>query len=314
MIPARWKSATLSTTLALCTSSGCVPEFEDTPHLVESTRILAIRGIPAEARPNTEVRYEVLVASPSGTRTVPLDYSYCTESRRAEERTGVSATCLVGDSLVQITQSATLLSEGCARFGPNAPPAMEGQAARRATDPDPSGGYYLPLQVSVPGEPETATFGFHRIRCDLAGATRKIFEAFEEGYEQNRHPQVAGLWASDKDATMSGNKKELSGQELITSPGASLSLLLELRADSFENYVVYSAEEAALFDRKEGVRVNWYFSAGSLEKFSQDMSQSAREANNTWTAPVEPGLVHGWLVVVDDRGGATWASFRFLVQ
>ncbi|MBL4632559.1 MAG: hypothetical protein JKY56_01730, partial [Kofleriaceae bacterium] len=177
-------------------------------------------------------------------------------------------------------------------------------------DPDPSGGFYIPIQVSLVGDPLVRSFGFHRIRCDLAGATRDIFEAFQEGYKANQHPRVASLKSSDA----SGEFDFLIGQEGNVTPGATISLQLEVRADSFEDYIVYSAENARLFDRKESLFVSWYVSDGLLESFTQSVPGASRTVSNTWVAPDTAGSVYGWVVLRDARGGTSWQEFVLSVQ
>ncbi len=290
--------------------ASCVPDREDTPYVVDSIRILAIRGTPAEVRPDTQVRYEVLVASGSGTEVVPLALAYCTEARSAEERSGVSSVCLEGKGLSTIAEDATVLRDACSRFGPNAPPSSGDEAAKRPADPDPSGGFYIPIQVSLASDPLVRSFGFHRIRCDLAGATRDIFEAFQEGYQANQHPRIANL----KRLGASDQSDLNLGQMGTVTAGASISLQLEVRADSFEDYIVYSAENARLFDRKESLAVSWYVSDGLLESFTQSVPGATRRVSNTWMAPETAGTVYGWVVLRDARGGASWQEFVLTVN
>jgi hypothetical protein len=290
-------------------ATACCPSLEEEGYLLTEERILAIRGIPAEARPNTPVRYEVLIAAPDGTQEVEFRLAYCTEPRSADERTGVSAACLQGQALQAVEVETELLSDACARFGPNTPPTQEGMRPRRPADPDPTGGYYLPVQVTREDNASLQSFGFHRVRCDLAGATRDIFDAYQERYLENRHPQIAALFAQQGSET-----HDLLVDPMRVATGQSVLLAAQARADSFEDFVVYSAEDAKLFDRKERLTLNWYFTSGQLEVSQQSLDPALLETKNEWRAPDSAGPVHGWLVLRDDRGGAAWSEFLIEVD
>lgn len=295
--------------LVACLGSACFPSLEEESYLLTEERILAIRGIPAEARPNTPVRYEVLIAAPDGTQEVELRLAYCTEPRSADERTGVSAACLQGQALQSVEVETELLADACARFGPNTPPSQEGMRPRRPADPDPTGGYYLPIQVQRVENASLQSFGFHRVRCDLAGATRDIFDEYQERYLENRHPQIAALFAQQGSET-----HDLLVEPRRVSRGQSVLLVGQARADAFEDFVVYSAEDARLFDRKERLTLNWYVTGGQLERSRQSLDPARREAKTEWRAPDSAGPVHGWLVLRDDRGGAAWSEFLIEVE
>ncbi len=287
---------------------ACVPEREETPYQIVNPRVLAVRGIPAEANPGEEVHYEVLVASPDGPSQLDLELAYCLKARRAEERGGVSESCLQGSGLLAVGTPATIPANACALFGPNTPPAEEGEPANRPSDTDASGGYQIPVQVSSVGKVLDPVFGFHRLHCDLAGATRQLFEEYQERYTNNRHPQFASLgWVDDT----SGRLQAFS--ELRVSPGQSVQLQARARADSFEPFVLYSAEDAAILDRKEVLKMNWYVSQGTLRLASETVAQDS-VMNANWRAPDQEGVVWGWGILTDSRGGQVWQTFRISVE
>ena len=47
---------------------------------------------------------------------------------------------------------------------------------------------------------------------------------------------------------------------------------------------------------------------GSLV-FGVDAEEPDAFSDNAWTAPSQPGTVHLWIVLRDERGGAGWKSF-----
>lgn len=294
---------------SVCFLQACFPEFEDRPYLVGEPTILAIRSTPAEARPNADIALEALVATPSGTiESAPVEWSVCLRARRTEERTSVTATCLGGDDLEPVESNTTVLADACARFGP-VPPPTEGDAdPLRPTDPDPTGGYFLPVRASVTpeGGSEVTAFGFVRIRCDLAGATRSIFMAYQEQYKENTNPALGEIRLNDEVAT-----------ELSATSDGTVELTLQPPAAATEPFVVYSAEDGVLYDREERLTAFWYVSAGSVTVASQSLTGEEVRAGKSFASQFVPdgaGTVHGWVVLRDERGGSDWSSFTISVN
>lgn len=278
-------------------SMSCVPELAPDTGTIVEPRILAIRGIPAEARPGQDVRYEALLAYPEG---VPggASYSYCSLARSAEERTGVSQACLSGTGLVSLGSQPAIPENACALFGPNTPPSEQGEPARRPSDPDPSGGYFVPVLAKDDTGAAAESFGFHRVRCDLAGATRDIFEAYEEGYRLNRHPEILGLTAGGVALSTLGERANL---------GSATEIQVEVALASFEPYVVYSANDSALYDVRETLKVNWYTSAGQFSASSGSINSDTGVARVVFSPPPSSVGARLWVVVSDSRGGSAWA-------
>lgn len=278
---------------------ACVPDVDEAITQVSTPRILAVRGIPAEARPSTPVRYEALIAGPDGPLGAGARFSYCTEARSAEERTGVSRRCLQGEALLDV--GTVVPPNACALFGPNTPPSADGEPARRPSDPDPSGGYFIPVLAQDSAGTAPPTFGFQRIRCDLAGATRDIFEQYQARYRENRHPDISRLRAGAED---------LMAGRLRTLPAAPTTLLMEVRADSFERFVVYSANDSALYDQTEELQVHWYASAGEFSASEGLVDKNSRSASVQWTGPEAGETARLWIIVRDSRGGSVWAEYE----
>lgn len=281
---------------------GCTPQFEDAPWRVDETRILAIVSEPPEAEPNTNVMLTALVASPDGTVVAPPRWSVCTRPRTASERTAVTQRCLEGESLEPVSASMSVLSDACARFGPNVPPAEGDATPQRPSDPDPSGGYFLPLRAETS---EATAFGAVRIRCDLPGVTRRIFDAFEERYQTNVNPTLEAV-------TIDG---DVVGEDdvVVVSGGDMVEIAVRPGLDAAEPYVRYDAPRGVLVEEREWLRVQWFVTDGTLDQglafVSDGESVSAR-----WTAPVGPDRIHGWAVVTDARGGSSWQAFALDVE
>lgn len=293
--------------LGLCLvwlSASCVPDFDSDGGTLTEPRILALRGVPAEARPGDPIRFEVLLANPDGSSGT-ANFSYCNQARNSEERTGVSQVCLAGEALQPIGTNATVPRDACARFGPNTPPSEAGEPPRRPSDPDPTGGYFVPVLAEDERGVAPPSFGFQRVRCDLAGATREIFEAYQERYRANLHPEIVRVLAS--------SAGELSASRSTMLTAESTELRLEVPLDSFEPYVVYSANDSALYDATETVRVNWYASAGLFDASATFVDPATGTATVRYTPPEDSGVARLWIVVSDSRGGSAWEQFAITV-
>ncbi len=280
----------------IAAAPACVPELDVETGVLRQPRILALRGIPAEARPGETVRYEALVADPGGAGGA-ANFSYCTRARNADERTGVSQTCLAGESLVAIGAETEVPRDACALFGPNTPPSEDGEPPRRPSDPDPSGGYFVPVRAEAVTAEAQPSFGFQRVRCDLAGATRDIFEAFEERYAANEHPQLRSFWVA--------NTNLLGRDQPAVVPAGDTVLRVQVPETSLERYVVYSANDSALFDAEEQIAVDWYASAGVLgaTRTTIDPVTQSSAIEITLEAGTEATI---WVVLRDSRGGSAW--------
>jgi hypothetical protein len=278
-------------------AAACAPSFGDRPWKVQDARILAIAVTPAEARPGEGVDLEALVVGPAGTAAANVEWSWCTQARTAEERTAVTESCAGGESLEPVVSPALVLFDACARFGPNPPPNEGDQLARRPADPDPSGGYFLPAGAYLRSEPLRA-FGFVRLRCDLAGVTRAIFDEYEARYTLNLNPQI-----------------ESTTEAVHVAPGATVELELVAAAGSSEAYVVYDEANARLLDRREALHVRWYVTDGELGRAEQtregsETGDGSAQFWTDWQAPSEVAQVFGWAVITDDRGGTAWVGFE----
>ncbi len=293
--------------LALVLVLGCLPEFDDRPWLVEGPRVLAVATTPAEALPGQQVRLEALVVDERGPSTQVVDWAFCTQPRRAEQRGGVSESCAMGEKLMAVARDALVPADACARFGPNPPPA-EGEAPRRPADPDPSGGYFNPVRAATM---DAEAFGFVRIHCDLAGATRPLFEAFERRYQLNLNPDFA-----EAAFEVDGQVVE-QGTPIDVRAGQSIELSARVAALQAEDFVVYDIERGLLSPRRERITVRWFVTAGRLgtsRAVAQLGPQWAGELRTTYAVPEDVSYVYVWAVLADDRGGTAWRSLELEVS
>ncbi|MEM9459156.1 MAG: hypothetical protein AAGF11_33565 [Myxococcota bacterium] len=294
-------------------SLACTPTFEDRPWRIDEDRIVAIAATPAEARPGTMVSLQALVVGPDGPFDPAIEWSACTRPRSARERTGVTERCARGEDLEPLGTPARVLDDACARFGPNPPPTEGDAPSRRPADPDPSGGFFLPVHAEVSAE-SLQSFGFVRLRCDLAGVTRAIFDQFEARYRDNLAPMLDRLELRDEDTLA-----PLGTTSAQVRPGASVDFELVLATEASEPYVVVDPESGQLLDRQEALTVRWYVTDGELDRGTQtlpgtELGEDEARFVVSWRAPPSDGPVFGWAVLVDDRGGTSWAAFEIDVR
>lgn len=286
---------------------GCTPEFNDAPWRVEESRVLAVVATPPEARPGDPVMLTALMASPEGTVATAPMWSVCTRPRTSAERTSVTAPCLEEEFLEPTPASMLVLADACARFGPNPPPTEGDSTPQRPADPDASGGYFLPLRAEAEG---ARAFGALRIRCDLPGVTRAIFDAFEERYFANEAPQLQGV-------SLGNGPRIASGVVPAVEPLSEVEITVELPATAAESYVRYDSAQGVLLEEREWLRVEWFVTQGRLSAGQQTLFPSGDAppvATTSWEAPSGPATVHGWIVVTDARGGVAWQALTIDVN
>jgi hypothetical protein len=280
---------------------ACEPPLGDSADaIVRAPRVLAVVADPAEAAPATAVTFRALVGSPSGTVANPaLAWGFCTAPKPLTSDGVVSSACL-GDAAIVAAGAGpevttTTPANACTLFGPDPPPG-----GARPRDPDATGGYYQPLRVDLPGA--DATFALARIRCGLAGASAAVVTAFAQSYVANANPALSPIAATIDGAPVS----------LAAVPaGARVRLDASWPATSAETYAVFDAASDAVRFRREAMSVAWYATAGALDAESTRRASDdpATTSSNTWTAPSTAGVVHLWVVLRDDRGGADFAAF-----
>jgi hypothetical protein len=80
-----------------------------------------------------------------------------------------------------------------------------------------------------------------------------------------------------------------------------------------EPYLWFDPTARRLLSRREAMRVAWYATAGAFATTHTGQIEAMADeprTTNRWTAPAATGTVFLWAVLRDDRGGATWATFR----
>jgi hypothetical protein len=294
-----------SAIMALFTLAGCQPELGHPASLVEGERVLGVRADPAEAGPSDAVTYTSLVASPGGPVASPaLVWSLCKLRKPVDENTPVSQACLT-DALTAAGRGDSVTipmpSTACVNFGPLAPPSKTGTL--RPTDPDATGGYYQPLRLDLETEQGTSqTIVRERVRCDLAGASLVLSQAFRARYTANRNPVLAPIGAFIDEVPVA----------LDAIPvGSPVVLRAAWSDDSPEIYPVFDPMSQTFSDRREALWVLWYATAGRFDDSTTGRSEDdpVLSSDNLWRAPDEAGNYYLWLVLHDSRGGTDFATY-----
>lgn len=308
---------------------ACRPALDDDLSRVDGPRILAVQAEPAEARPGEVVTMRALYTDGTASAPgAPLEWSFCVARRALAEPTSLSAACLEGaeGALVPLGRApevrGTIPADACRQFGPDRPLGKPGEAAGRAADPDPSGGYYQPGIVRAPGAGD-AIFEV-RVRCGLAGATQADVAAFEQTYHVNANPIVSEVVVTHGGAA--GDVEEVAdGAEIVAAPGETLHIRAAWPAcagdapcGGAERYPAFDAVARAIVARREAIRISWLATRGRFEdvRSGRDESDEARDVETTWTAPSAGASavpVTVWMVVRDSRGGTGLRSLRVRV-
>lgn len=298
---------------------ACVPDLDVDESRLSAPRLLAIRSEPAEARAGETVSLRGLYASEGGViDEAPLDWAFCVGRPSLAELGPYAAACVAWESemLVGIGVGATVTGsvprDACRLFGPDPPPVGAGGAAGRPVDPDPSGGYRIPLRLIEPDD-DAIVMAELRVSCGVAGATQATSAAFRRRYRANVAPSIELGITDDEGAPLGASVPIGARVALIASvPPCGEE---EAACGGREHYVRYDAASAELVTERESLRIAWYATSGHLAIERSGLSSDATDAplTNTWI-PSGPGEVTLIAVARDDRGAASWATRMITVE
>ena len=339
----------LAAALAL---SGCVPTFDDELSTITSSKLLAVSSEPAEAAPGDSVTLSALVATPTGDATAPqLSWGLCLARKPLTELGPVNPVCLqpAGSEPADVLSSlgtgdavpATVPMTACRVFGPSLPEAMNGQPAGRPVDPDPTGGFYQPVSVTL-AETNVTSLGDIRIFCPPSGLDPDQAVDFNANYRRNQNPIVDSIALADERGNLvpiTDSVTAAPGQTLLFTASWAACPTTAVCGDGIcgaledktscaadcvtpkgctgaEQYAYWNPDSRELQVRHESMRVSWYATAGKLADpvTGRDESETVTSTQNGWTAPTASGPVTLWLVIRDARGGQSFRSFTISVQ
>ena len=336
-------------------ATGCVPTFDDNLSTLHEPTLLAIQSEPAEAAPGEAVQLTALVASPEAEGTSPEPtWGMCVARKPLTELGPVNPICVQAPSgapasILALGEgasvSAALPMDACRLFGPSLPEPMNGEPAGRPVDPDPTGGFYQPIGVTLP-DTQVTSLGAVRIFCPPSGLDQEQAAKFNGNYRRNQNPELAdiqllsppgqaqpfpeapepvpvtrggalrvrGSWAICPSSVECGDGVCGAGED---RNNCADDCLKPKGCTGAESYAWFNPESRALETKHESIRVSWFASAGRFQHAVTGRDEgefTASSTENAWTAPQAPGTVRLWLVIRDARGGQSFRSFLISVQ
>jgi hypothetical protein len=207
--------ALIAAGLVVVSGAGCKPSLDDGFSIVSAPRVLAVRSelvvanvatmtappapSEAEAKVTEHVTLTALFVDGSGPVTPsPLDWAVCHDRKPLAELGPVNPSCLVaaGAGLAPLGTGSVVMgvipTDACQQFGSETPQPQAGQPPGRPVDPDPSGGYYLPMRLLDPPN-GSITLAETRVQCILASASADLRAAYQQRYHRNANPEIATL-------------------------------------------------------------------------------------------------------------------------
>jgi hypothetical protein len=314
--------STLTWAAPLLLATACKPNLGSPPSLIEGPRILAVRGVPAEAAEGDPVTYDILAVDPSGRIASPsVSWASCHDPRPPASANAVAASCLdVPDDTTapSPTFMAPMPDGACRIFGPQPPDTMPGKPPLRPQDPDVTGGFYQPVRATLTdGDVTERAFALERLKCRLANAPADITAMFNAMVKLNGNPTIASLTldpAGTPVALFTHGQAAMPAPPTV-APGAPVTLEVAWPDSTPESYPVFNLVTQTLDTHRESLSVSWFATDGSFEhdRTGRGETETDLTTDDVWTAPMAPGLVHLWVLLRDIRGGVDFAETSVLV-
>jgi hypothetical protein len=334
---------------------GCKPNLDQTISIVGEPIVLSVRSDPAEVAPTKAVRLTALYVDRNGPLAqAPIDWAFCTARNPLANLGAVNPDCLKasGPQLVSIgvgvQASGAVPDIACRQFGPDVPEPVPGEPQGRPVDPDPTGGYYQPARLLIPGD-AGASVGISetRLACGPGLASGNAGVEYTKRYHANTNPTVASLAVLEGGSPGPAWVTADSGGTNAVQVGAHVSLRVgwapcpekDVCGDGFcgpdesamgcpadcttpagctgaERYAGFDVPSQSVVDRREAMAIAWFATGGSFDsdRTGRETADLTPSSDNAWTAPTQPGPVHLWVVLGDDRGGAGWAEYLIEVK
>jgi hypothetical protein len=283
-----------------------------------------------------------------------IDWAFCTARNPLANLGPVNPECLQasGSWFVPVgvgpQVSGALPDIACRQFGPEVPQPMMGQPQGRPVDPDPTGGYYQPIRVLAGTDAgASVTVGETRLSCGLAGGIGNVSADYQKRYHLNANPAVDSLSTAGAGSAEAALLPDDHGASNPVQAGAHIGLrakwtscpMADTCGDGFcgpdetvvscpsdctkpsgctgsERYAGFDLAAQSIVDRREAIAVAWFATGGAFDedRTGRVSSDVTTTSDNGWRAPAQPGTVHLWVILRDDRGGTGWAEYALAVH
>ncbi len=311
------------------TAGACAPTFDDPTAIVSAPRLLAVQSVPAEVAVGDAFTMRALYVGPRGVQSASgLTWATCLLQAPSDQPGPVNPACFAAASRDVVplgkgaTASGSVPTDACQLFGPDSPPPAPGQPSPRPTDPDATGGYYLPVVVET-GAAQWSVAP-ERITCPPSGVTEDVLMAFSSGYRPNVNPSVLSLSSEGGAAAVSVVAPDAAaGPPIEVKPGQQISFSVTWSScpsapqecSGAETYLSVDPTTHAVVALRESMVASWYATRGAfaVDRSGRAEGDLATDAANQWTAPSNAGPVHLWVVLRDSRGGVGWESYTVMV-
>jgi hypothetical protein len=310
--------------------AACTPSFSDQTSLITAPRLLAIQAVPAEASPGSSFSMTALYVGPGGPADPSsLNWATCLLQKPLGDPGPFNPSCFVDASsgLVPLgvggSVQGTIPEDACVLFGPDTAPAQPGQPSPRPTDPDSTGGFYLPVRVEAD---ERYSVAPERITCQPGGVTQSVFAAFSDGYKPNQNPVLFALSRVGDDGGASPLAPDSAGKppSLTVAPGERVLFSAEwptcpttaTECSGAETYLYIDPASRETTTKRESMVASWYATGGAfdVDSVGRAADDLGTTAINAWTAPASAAAVELWVVLRDARGGIGWGSYAIAVS
>jgi hypothetical protein len=147
-----------------------------------------------------------------------------------------------------------------------------------------------------------------RITCGLANAPSEAVREYNSRYAPNLEPGIDRIDLVDA----AGARRSLDADLLVVAAGTSVTLEVVFADGAAEWFPTFDPVRETLVEVRETLSLSWFVTAGEFEhdRTGLGADETAGTTTNRWTAPSKAGIVHGWIVLRDSRGGTAFRSYQ----
>lgn len=311
---------------ALSLGSGCIDANFDSPTIIKSPRLIAIRAEPPEIAFGEDVAFEALALDADGSElpgqpgvelrwTVCLSLAEVVSAAGLGFNSGLEDTCDEGGpDLVRLDTEG--LPPNAARLPGTALFALLTMLPMGMTMPpmDPGGQTLDPMVtetltqiIAIVGVPLRVRLEVWRDGEMIQSGFKRFAITQREDPTTNPPPprfSVGDVWLSARDGADPHRCEPEEGARPVVTAGEDVTLLPSEDEDTWiESYPVYGLDGSMLIN-DESAYYSWFSTAGTFD----DAITQIPNSDVVWTAPDEPGVYPIWLVMRDGHLGLSWCA------